>query len=263
MSDLSFKNWQVELIRVTGFYGQISTEKKLAWSSWWTDLVGVPPENTTLRKRDDLFQEEGPFNGGNLILAIQPGRIDWYLKALTDGQEEEQSDSPGLAFLKPEAIAKFHDLIAGWMKLNSCPSLIRLAVGCVLLQPVQSREAAYLQLRNYLHAVDLKPEARDFIYQINRPRESRSVPADLQINRLSKWSVPLRGKVAFSISLGTKDKSAMAGSFEGQGQFACRVELDINTAQDYKGEFSGNDLLTVFDELVTLAREISEKGDVS
>jgi len=262
MPELSFKNWQVDLIRVTGFYGQIAPDKRKEWSSWWTQLVGVPPENSSHRKRDEVLQEEGPFNGGALILALQPGRIDWYLRALED-QEEGQQDIPAsVVCLKPEAIIKFYELAVRWMKLDTCPPLTRLALGGLLLQPVEDRQNGYQKLKNYLHDVKLSPESSDFLYQINRPRDSRVGLSGLRINRLCKWSVALLGRISVSLSVVPKDKKPVTGSVEGQGQYACRVELDINTAQEFKGEFSGHILNSIFNELVDLAQEIAEKGDV-
>jgi hypothetical protein len=261
MTELSFKNWQVDLVRVTAFYGQIDSEKKQPWSSWWTDLVGVPPENTSLKKRDEILQDEGPFNGGDLILALQPGRIDWYLKSRREEQEAED-DQQGIICLKPEALGKFQELVRRWMKLDSCPPVTRLALGCVLLEQVESRQAGYLRLRNYLPAVDLNPDSSDFLYQINRPRNSRTVAEGLRVNRLCKWSVAFLGKVSFSLSMGQKDKQPFTGSVQGHGQHACRVEVDINSDPEYKDELVGDKLLSLFDEFAGLAKEIAEKGDV-
>lgn len=259
MTELSYKNWQVELTRITAFYGQLPPEKKEGWNTWWNDLVGVPPEHSSFRQRDSISQHEGPFNGGVLILALQPGRIDWYLTAK---QAEEEPDSPGgLSLLKPEAIAKFQDLISRWMLLESYPPLIRLAFGQVLLQPVESREAGYLQLRTYLPSVDLRPESTDFLYQINRPRQSTTVPG-LRINRLCKWSVILASKISFIFSTGQKETTSFSPRLVDSEQ-ACRVELDINTLPEHQSEFDRPTSSAVFEELVLLAKEIAEKGDVA
>lgn len=259
MSEISFKNWQVELLRVTAFHGQVPDEQKKNWSSWWTDLVGVPPENTTLRKRDEIFQETGPFNGGQLILTLHPGRVDWHLSTA----DEEEDTSDGLFLLKSEAVTKFYDLAVRWLKLGSCPPITRLALGCVLLQPVDNRQAGYLKLSEYLSDVKLSPQSSDFSYQINRPRESQAGVEGLKINRLCKWSVALKGKLSLSLSLGPQDKDLFADTvFHEKGrQSACRVEMDINTSPEYKGELPNNVLIRVFDEFVDLAREIAEKGD--
>jgi hypothetical protein len=193
-----------------------------------------------------------------LILALQPGRIDWHLTAK---QAEEEPDSlGGLSLLKPEAIAKFQDLISRWMQLESYPPLIRLALGQVLLQPVETREAGYLQLRNYLPSVDLKPESTDFLYQINRPRQSTAVPS-LRINRLCKWSVIRASKISFTLSAAQTEPTPLSRLVDSQQ--ACRVELDINTVPEHQSKFDSATSISVFDELALLAKEIAEKGDVA
>ncbi len=261
MPDLSFKNWQVDLVRVTAFYGQVSEDARKGWSSWWTTLVGVPSEKTELRRRDAVLHEIGPFKGGDLILGIQPGRIDWYLRA-TDKMAERAEGSAELAFITPDAAKGFYDLILRWMKLDSCPGINRLAIGAILLQPVESRQAGYRKLGMYLHSIKLDQESSDFLYQINRPRESRVGITGLGINRLCKWSVALLGEVSVSLSVAPKDSKPVKGAVVGQGHYACRLELDVNTSQEHETEFSRDKLNAIFSELVDQAQEISEKGDV-
>jgi hypothetical protein len=261
MADLSFKNWQVDLVRVTAFYGQISEEARKGWPSWWTTLVGVPSEKTELRRRDAVLHEVGPYKGGDLILGIQPGRIDWYLRA-TDKVDDRAESSGEIAALTHDATKSFYDLILRWIKLDSCPTIKRIAVGAILLQPVENRQTGYRKLNAYLHSFKLDPEASDFLYQINRPRTSRTGITDLRINRLCKWSVALLGEVAVSLSVGPKDIGPLTGSVEGQGHYACRLELDVNTSQEHEGDFSGDTLSTIFAELVDHAQEISERGDI-
>lgn len=261
MPDLSFKNWQVDLVRVTAFYGQASEEAKKDWASWWTTLVGVPSEKTELRRRDAVLHEVGPFKGGDLILGIQPGRIDWFLRA-TDGVDDKKADSGEIASLSPDAINAFQDLISRWIRLDSCPAIKRLAVGAILLQPAENRQAGYRKLGSYLPSLTLDPESSDFIYQINRPRKTRIGIPELRINRLCKWSVALIGEVSVSLSMNPKGIGPVVGSVEGQGHYACRLELDVNTAQEHEGTFSSDTLEMIFAELVNQAQEISEKGDM-
>ncbi len=43
----------------------------------------------------------------------------------------------------------------------------------------------------------------------------------------------------------------------------CRLELDINSAAEYSGTFAEETLAVLLEELTDLAKEISERGDVS
>lgn len=188
--------------------------------------------------------------------------IDWYLRA-TDKIVDRAESSEEIAFVAHDATKGFYDLILRWMKLASCPGVNRLAVGAILLQPVENRQAGYRKLGAYLHSLKLDSESSDFLYQINRPRESLTGITDLRINRLCKWSVALLGEVSVSLSFLPKDLKPVKGSIEGQGHYACRLELDVNTSQEHEQEFSRDRLHVIFNELVDQAQEISEKGDVA
>jgi hypothetical protein len=44
--------------------------------------------------------------------------------------------------------------------------------------------------------------------------------------------------------------------------FACRLELDINTLPEFQGELERAQLSSLFHELVDLAVEIANQGDI-
>jgi hypothetical protein len=244
--EMPFKQWNVETLRLTAFNSQASESGDI---SWWGDLVGVEPESSLSRKRDNILQEQGPFHGGTLHLIRQPFRVDWTLVAPV---EDEDSLFPALL---PDATYKFYELGKKWLALKTCPELNRLAFGPILGQAVQTRQLGYEKLASYLLSLTLDPGAQDFFYQINRPRDSRSGIPSLRINRLCKWSVSLKSKV--SVVMGTAPQVSSEG-----GQLAAQLELDINTSEGYKGFFGDTQRLEVFQELIDLAVEISEKGDV-
>jgi len=128
--------------------------------------------------------------------------------------------------------------------LAGCPPLQRLAFGAVLTRPVDDLLTGYRQISDYLPFVQLDPESSsDFSYQINRPRNS-TVISGLRINRFSRWSVA----------------RVFASTFD--TQIGCRVELDINTAQEFQGELPQEKLPVIIQELVDLGKEIAENGDI-
>ena len=135
--------------------------------------------------------------------------------------------------------------------------LLIYAFGAVLLRPVENRQAGYQQIAAYLPHVQLDPEgASDFLYQINRPRNSNSGIPDLRINRLSKWSIAASMESTFSFG------STSAAHFPGPRHFACRLELDINTVPDFRDELAREQLPQIFQELVDLGKEIAKAGDI-
>lgn len=74
-------------------------------------------------------------------------------------------------------------------------------------------------------------------------RNSRSL---FSLNRLSKWAV-VSG--AYASQVGHKD-------------FACRLELDINTVPDFQGELPRESFGQLLGELTELGQEIAQKGDI-
>lgn len=96
---------------------------------------------------------------------------------------------------------------------------------------------------------------RDFGYQINRRRPTKTGIPGLDINRLSKWSVVQAQPRWFNLQPGE-------GSIEVPEYDACRLELDMNTAAELKGDLTREQLTALFQELAELGKEIVEKGDV-
>jgi len=241
--------WQTETLRLTLFY---SSDIQVIEPTWWDDLQGGPPESRNLRPKAGGQRDIGPFEGGRLVLAVQPGRIDWLFTVVVSPNDE--------GFLAigdfPACLEKFRELMLSWFGLKTCPSAKRLAFGVVLLQPVESRPLGYRQLSAYLPYVELDYEgSSDFLYQINRPVNSSSGVADLRVNRLSKWFVarPIQMKVEIgspSITLSPSEED-----------FACRLELDVNTTPDFKAELTREQLPAVFQELINFGKQIVQEGD--
>jgi hypothetical protein len=239
--------WQVESFRVTCFP---SSTTKFSAENWWQDTIGEQPENTTVRVRDGFRQDDGHFNGRKVVLGVQPIRIDWLM---VPNEEEGQVTIGSFE----DSLASFLEMMARWFKIS--PALRRLALGTILALPVESRQTGYELLGNYLPNVKLDPiGTSDFLYQINRPRNSQVQISELQINRLTKWSVLQRGLVGFELS----PNAPVATLVPSSETFACRLELDINTSADYKNDLPSDKLTAVFNELVDLTKEIALKGDI-
>jgi hypothetical protein len=119
------------------------------------------------------------------------------------------------------------------------------------------RQSAYRRLAQFLHAVEIDPEgSSEFAYQVNRPRKSRAVEG-LQINRLSKWSATLL--VPFGLSF-IPPGGAHLGKL-GDGETTCRIELDINTDPEYKGDLNHALSSALLKEFVDMAMEIVTAGE--
>jgi hypothetical protein len=242
--------WQAEHLRMTAFP---SPAASLGNQSWWADLVGDSPETVISRPRMGGVQAAGPFEGKTLVLSVEAARIDWRFSAIADpvgGGEQYPLLGPF-----SEALAPFNRIMLRWLEMS--PPIQRIAFGAVLFLPVESRQAGYRQLTAYLPGVRLDPDgSSDFLYQINRPRDSRCGIPGLRLNRLSKWSVAYWAKVGLSVGPG------VLGYSEGPPEHSCRLELDINTVPDFQGELPQGQLPQLYQELVDLGSKIVEQGDI-
>jgi len=151
--------------------------------------------------------------------------------------------------------------MSDWLK--DCPSTVRLAYGAVLLEPVENREKGYLRVAEYVPAVKIDPlGSEDFLYQINRPRESTTVKG-MRLNRLSKWSVASFQPVRFSIGIPqSQPRQPLVYSHGGTLAMACRAEFDLSTAAGIQQELPHDMLPRIFNELVALGSEIAQYGDM-
>jgi hypothetical protein len=118
-----------------------------------------------------------------------------------------------------DGLDSFLELMSRWFKIS--PPLRRLAFGAILALPVDDRKSGYELIGNYLANVKLDPiGSSDFLYQINRLRNSQLI-SDLEINRLSKWSVVKRGLARVDLL-----PEARVSLFPSSDTFSCRLELD-------------------------------------
>jgi hypothetical protein len=238
--------WQCQQLRLTAFTTSLELDVK---QSWWNHLFGSTAENINYDKKQFLHQETGVLDENPFSLRMQPGRIDWNYVARHEPSELMEG-IPTLGFF-PNVLGNFSPLMLKW--LENCPEVKRLAFGTVLLQPTADHVSAYETLGKYLRSVEVDPNATDFNFQINRRRISKVGIPNLAINRLTRWSA-LRMEV--HIRTGTGSELAPAN------RYAARLDLDINTAQEFKGALPSDRHSALYRELVELGREITVSGEI-
>lgn len=253
MDKLRLSQWQVENMRLSVFP---TRPIDLPQSNVWESLVGSPPDEQRFQRQQQLFTEEGAFLGGRLRLEARSTRLDWRL--IGDSPTEPTGDIPTIGSYN-ELEPQFRELMYTW--LLGCPSLQRMAFGCVLLLPADSLRSAYSQLNELLSVVKIDVEnTRDFLFRINRRRKSRCSVEGLELNRLSTWSVVQIVETMITVSA------------DGQGQpqvvrlpstkRACRVELDINTIPESSAELESAIARAIYEELIENANQIAISGDI-
>lgn len=249
----ALSEWQVESLRLTGFTTNPDLPSLNDASTWYERCAGGPPEIAQAKLKENALQVEGPFaNGevsGRLVLSVAPFRFDWRL--LENVMTEEAIPSSALGPF-PEALSTFVDSISAW--LPDSPPVDRLALGVVATLPVADRPIGYVKLASYV-PFEPDPNGSDFLYQINRPRLSRTV-AELPINRLMRWSVGATGVMRLLVAPGGR-----AQVLDAPQTVYCRAELDINTAPGRVEPLTTDSLGPLLAEFGDLAREILGEGD--
>ena len=248
----AISDWEVESLRVTAFPAQNAEVKP---DDWWQGVVGTAPETQLVQAKLGEKRFQGTFENGQLTLRLQPGRIDWLLSRRTNTDQAESGELISSVGKFDKACARFTELVERWLPVS--PPLGRIAFGAVVLLPVGDRVTGYRRLMPYIPSVTIDPErSRDLLYRINRPRMSQTGIKELELNRLSTWTVGSFVLKAFSITGG------QATFVTPEQAFACRIELDINTAAEFSGVLVPNQSKETLNELARLGVEIVEKGDV-
>jgi len=243
--------WLTESIRLTAFADSPNVDLGV---NWWREVVGQEPASHTVQRVMPSLQDHGPIYNGycNLSLTYQPGRIDWVMSAIIPETLKFES-FPNFGPLD-EAVSRFRGIALTWLK--SAPPLKRLAVGAVVLMPVADKSDGYQKIQRFLPSVKIDENSADFSYQINRPRESRTI-GSLRINRLSRWSVAMLSGIQFQIGPGGSSQAIESPS----GISAIRLDLDINTQPENVQPIAPEARAPLFEELTAFAREIADKGD--
>ena len=220
-------------------------------TQYWKALTGEPPTVSQMRPRDQTLTEYGPFLGGQFSVEVNPIRIIWRL-AFDPGDTAKNIPSIGTF---ENSQHEFSALMQRW--LGDCPPIKRLAFGAVLFCLTESQNAAFAKLNELLPSVEVDSEnTRDFIYRINRRRQSQVIDEELDINRLTTWSVNQIAGVKIEVG----DETGIHATRD--SRYFSRLELDINSAQERNVELERTKLSELFAELIALGNEIAVSGEI-
>ena len=243
--------WMPYILRLTAFPSPLA---QFDSSNWWANIVGELPESQDRKPKIGKVTEIGPFDGSNLILDVQPDRIDWRLTSLSEVNRPLPLSKEELVPLQP-ILNRYIQIANEWFRV--APPLIRLAFGARLGIPVDNKIDGSHILSSYLPFMDMDfANSSDFLYQINRSRTSTVVP-ELRLNRLTKWSVLSATTGSFVM----RDQQPVSTSTT-QNFYSCHLELDINTSAENTDEYQPEHLSPLFDELVQIGLEIAQRGDI-
>ncbi len=239
--------WKVRSLRLTVF---LSSEAAPRVSELrWEELAGAKPEN--VMNRGDQQYQEGPLGRGRLLLQKQQGRVD-LLHAGFPQPEQPEDPVATLGTLEAASEALRGMAIKVLEQLGSC---VRLAFGAEMVTPAQTNVAAYRTLVEHIGSATFKLEGgQEFLYQVNRPRDSKAVPR-LLLNRLTRWH-------ASSWQPVTVELTGAARVLSGQPRVGAVITTDVNTDGERTNPLPAEKLSELFDELRDLTIEIRDKGDI-
>ena len=242
-----------------GLTGVGFPESEIDSTSIWSTVIGGVPDEEQRRPREGLLQQVGTLADLTAVMRIAHPRVDFFLQPTMQNPGPLPTGPDWQTCSFRDALQTLTDMASRWFSTQL--HVTRVAFGVNLVQPADGMLEAQVRLTSYLRdlAIDLE-NSSDFLYQINRRRESKTIP-QLTINRLSKWSIVTQAVGSFAVQ-SNQDVVGVVLSTPVTQSFASSLELDINTVPDNGLNFPQSQLNDLFGELVNLGKEISEEGDV-
>ena len=251
MTVVRLDDWQTESLRLSAFVTNAITPASV---NLWEQLMGEAPEEVQHKPRQQAVKEEGQCLNGLLSVEANRNRIDWRLNYDPKSPHSELPVIGSYESLQNE----FQRLMQKW--ITQCPPIHRLAYGAVLLCSMERISDAFSFLDRLLPDIQIDwKNAHDFLYRINRRRGSECGIKKLEINRVSTWSVMSIPTIVVDLSPTEQRTTRVTQS---TGDSLCRLELDINTAPEFRHEIEKREVSRVFAELVALGNEIASSGDI-
>ena len=220
-------------------------------ATWWDDTFGVRPETATAAPREGKASQSGviPIGGTEIPvqLSIEPLRIDW--KLLEHGPEAA-FEAGGLP--NPSVVYDtFAEIIKRW--LPGAPPVRRIALALGLVHRTTNPDERPPLIEAFT-GIPLVGEVSDFLFQLNRPRQSTAVP-DLRLNRVTKWSTLDVQKIVLAIGAQRVDQVPALSLGH-----ALRLDLEVNTDARREDPLDVKSIPDLYSEFVMLASEICEIG---
>ena len=155
----------------------------------------------------------------------------------------------------PTACDDFVKATSEWVATFEQP-ILRIAFAGTLLAKSDSPLDAYRQLLGLLKTVQGDPaRMRELVFRINWPVKSK-VANGLLLNRITHWSVI---QIQLQLMLLTGTETVMSGT---PATHVVRLEFDHNTDAERTELFERHQLVPIYNELVALALDNAERGEV-
>lgn len=243
--------WSARTLRLTVFLRSDNPIEVISADAW-ARATGQTPTIDQSQPRQLSRVHGGPIGPGFLVLQIQGlvRRIDWVMEPTP---EDPSAGVPSLE-MGPVATALevFNQVVRGWLTATDIVAN-RFAVGVIAVMPEPDRMAAYKALQDFLPSVKIDPEhSRDFQYRINRPKQSRVLGPDTELNRITTWNALQLRLLSISAS----------GPLSGAGGHFAAVECDHSTPAEREDPLEKARFIDIYDELVEMALQNLERGEL-
>ena len=249
--------WLCDSLRVSAIWrSPIPVESPLSWEA----VAGAAPEIHESQPRQGTTKDAGPIGDGARTLELRtgPGRIDWLLLPIFNLPmlADLSRSIPNLGEVG-DALRAFDAFL--FEQAAAAYAAPRLALGVTALHPAPDRDSSYSELRSILSTISPNLDgSSDFLYQINRPRESSAAPG-VTINRLARWgSVVMAGITVQSF---VPQASGSVTQVQTPTAHATRIELDLSTSAERESELPLESRVPLLREMATLAMQVIEQGD--
>lgn len=144
----------------------------------------------------------------------------------------------------------FNKVVRPWLASTDVISN-RVAIGMIAAIPMADRIDAHTALQFYIPSVKIDAEhTRDLLYRINRPKRSRSLGAEVELNRMTTWGVIAR----VPAHTGTPP-SDVGGAY-------VSVECDNSTPAEQQSPLDKSRFVDIYDELTEMALQNLELGEL-
>jgi len=218
----------------------------------WEQVVGAMPEMDQNQPRQRMRIQSGSWRGGALQLTVSSDRFVWLAGPSTTPEGFPDFEN----WLTESVVPDFSGIVRPWLTSVRF-GVNRIGIGLHSLLFAQDRASAYRLLEELIPSVKIQPEAtRDFLYQINRPKSSRVL--HIPLNRLMKWSALYLGLTQFAITPGQHVQPSPV-----LGRQYVSLDNDVNTPAEHLEALDEAQVGAIYDELVELAWENLEAGEIA
>ena len=222
---------------------------------WFEIIAGGPPAREVTQRDIQLHQATGPFEDGLLELTAQADRV--HFKYVPQESAEVVVATLGPPSTVAAALTgRIRRLLAG----DNPVGVRRVAVGIVAVVRVHTHQEAYGHLARLLPSVQVDAEgSADFLYQINRPRQTDLDGLTMKVNRLSRWSAATVVRVSVTAPATLPVKTTQ----HAQQETVVQADIDVNSDADRTDQIPPQWCGALVESFCKSALEILDKGDLA